>query len=108
MLAVNLEVVGEPCSRLPESHQSSAIGANCLPLYVIGQGTLLVTIGIFYVQQKFVVVKNLSIDCLLETDFLAAHKVVIDCREQVLCIRGVNGPAVPLAVDSASLPPLGL
>ena len=102
--AINQEVVGKPCVHLPESQQSTTIGANGLPLNVVGHVTLPVAIGDFNAQQKFVVVKNLSVDCLLGTDFLTAHKVVIDCGEQVLHIGGSNGPAVPFAVDSA-LPP---
>ena len=99
--AISQEVVGEPYIHRPESEHATTIGANGLPLDVVGHVTLPVAIGDLNAQQDFVVVKNLSVDCLLGTDFLTAHKAVIDCGAQVLRIGGSNGSAVPFAVDSA-------
>ena len=54
--------------------QGATMSANGTPLDVVGQATLLVTLEDFQVQQQFIVVKDLSVDCLLGADFLVTHK----------------------------------
>ena len=57
---------------------TALIGANGSPLDVIGQITLPVKIGNFQSDQVFIVVRTLTVDCLLGADYLVAHEVVIN------------------------------
>ena len=48
---------------------SQATGANGLPLQIIGQVTLKVSIGHITCQQKFIVANTLAVECVLGSGF---------------------------------------
>ena len=52
---------------------------------------MLVTLENFQVQQQFIVVKNLSVDCFLGADFLVTDEGIIDCGAGKLHLGGTNG-----------------
>ena len=66
------------------SSNLNTIAANGLPLEVVGNITVSVSLGKFRADQEFTVVKNLSVECILGGDFLVNHSAVIDCRESTL------------------------
>ena len=68
------------------------IGANGSLLDVIGQITLPVNIGNYQSAQVFIVVKTLTVDCLLGVDYLVAHEVVIDYKHAMVTIKGNEIP----------------
>jgi len=65
---VNYNVVKEvPIS----SVQTRAISADGSPLNVVGETVADIILGDVTVQQNFIVVRDLSVDCLLGADFFA-------------------------------------
>ena len=54
---------------------------------MIGQVKIPVTIGSFHTEQVFTVVKTLTVDCLLGSDFLIAQEVVIDYKKGTVIIK---------------------
>ena len=54
-----------------------AINANGSPLDVIGETVADIILGDLTVNQKFVVIRNLTVECLLGADF---------CRHTVQCV----------------------
>ena len=61
-----------------------------MPLDVVGQTTLVVCLSNFQVEQDFVVVHDLSVDCLLGANFLTQHDGVTDCGKiQTLTLRSL-------------------
>ena len=68
------------------------ICANGSLLDVIGQITLPVNIGNYQSAQVFIVVKTLTVDCLLGVDYLVAHEVVIDYKHAMVTIKGNEIP----------------
>ena len=93
--AVHTTLVPDSCVQDRPMSQGETVGANGTPLGVVGQATLLVTLGNFQVQQQFIVVKDLSVDCLLGADFLVTHKVIIDCGVGKLHLGGTDGQSIP-------------
>ena len=76
----------------------NTLAANGLPLEVIGQVTVPVSLGEFRAEQKFTVVRNLTVDCILGADFLVEHGAVIDCKASTLAV-GMNPRfKVPISV----------
>ena len=75
--AIHTALVPESCIREQPVLQGATMSANEIPLNVVGQTTLLVALEDFQVQQQFIAVKDLFMDCLLGADFLVAHKVII-------------------------------
>ena len=61
-----------------------AINANGSPLDVIGETVADIILGDLTVNQKFVVIRNLTVECLLGADFLQAHSAV--CCNHTLSI----------------------
>ena len=45
------------------------VGANGTPLDVVGQTSVTLQLGNFKVDHQFIVVRNLTVDCLLGADF---------------------------------------
>ena len=76
----------------PASPVDASWGANGSPLDVIGQITLPVNIGNFQSDQVFIVVRTLTVDCLLGADYLVAHEVVINYKQAIVEIKGHNIP----------------
>ena len=87
--------------------QGVTLSANGTPLGVVGQATLLVTLGDFQVQQQFIVVKDLSVDCLLGAGFLVTHEVIIDCGAGKLHLGGANGHTMLFTLHESASPPNG-
>ena len=57
-----------------------------------------VSLGEFRAEQKFTVVQNLTVDCILGADFLVEHGAVIDCKASTLAV-GMNPRfKVPISV----------
>ena len=81
--------------------QTETVGANGMPLDVLGQTTLTVQLGDFQVEQDFLVVRDLSVDCLLGANFLTRHDALIDCGRMEMTLGGPGGVRVPLS-NSAS------
>ena len=69
-----------------EREANSAVAADGVPLEVLGQVVIPVTLGTFRAEQKFVVVHNLTVDCILGADFLMEHGAIIDCKAKSLFI----------------------
>ena len=63
-----------------------AVGANGTPLDVVGQTTATVCLRDFKVDHQFIVVRNLTVDCLLGADFLQHHGAVLDCCHNMLSL----------------------
>ena len=68
-----------------------AVGANGMPLDVIGKMKVPVTLGPFSAEEEFTVThdQNLTVDCLLGANFLKKYGAVMDCRSSKLSI-GTN------------------
>ncbi|KAL5505541.1 hypothetical protein EMCRGX_G006991 [Ephydatia muelleri] len=64
---------------------SVVISANGVPLEVVGRVTANVVLGTFHHDQEFIVVRELTVQCLLGADFMEKHGVVIDYRTR--CIQ---------------------
>ena len=74
-----------------------AISANGSPLDVIGETVADIILGDLTVNQKFVVVRNLTVECLLGADFLQAHGAVLDCCNHTLSIGTSSRSSIPIS-----------
>ena len=72
-------------NQITDAGLTAPIGANGSPLDVVGQITLPVSIATY---QVFIVVNTLTVDCLLDADYLVAYEVVIDYKHSVVVIKG--------------------
>ena len=72
--------------------KSVPVGANGTPLYMVGQIQIPVKIGIYHTEQVFTVVNNLTVDCLLEAEYLVTHEVIIDYKHSQVSIKGHKIP----------------
>ena len=79
-------------NRITDTGLTAPIGANGSPLDVIGQITLPVNIGNFQSDQVFIVMRTLTVACLLGADYLVAHEVVINYKQGIVEIKGHNIP----------------
>ena len=59
-----------------------AMRANGSPLDVVGCVNIVITLDTFYTNHSFIVVQKLTVDCLLDMEFLA----VIDCVKNLLSL----------------------
>ena len=85
MSVINVNVV----KRQPnDKDKTRAVGANGTPLDVVGQTTVSIqqAIGDFKVNHQFIVVNNLTVDCLLGVDFLQMHGAILDCCSNTLSV----------------------
>ena len=78
---------------LPPSARSSinrtaplTIGANGIPLDVLGTVNVMVVLETIKVHQDFVVARKLTVECLLGMDFLSRHGAIIDCSKRKLTL----------------------
>ena len=60
--------------------KTSAVTTNGSHLNVVGQITLAVSMEQFTCNHTFVVINNLTVDCLLGADFLRKHEAILDCQ----------------------------
>ena len=74
---------------------SCAVGANGSPLDVVGQTTAL---GSFTVDHNFIVVGNLTVDCLLGADFMKYHAAILDCDLNVFSLGRESKVTIPIAL----------
>ena len=69
-----------------EQATASTVGANGLPMDVVGQISLSVSLCGTKVEQTFLVVEELTVEALLGADFLHKHKAVIDFAHHQLTL----------------------
>ena len=60
------------------------VGANGLPLDVLGSVNLQVNVNNVCTSHVFIVARMLTVDCLLGIDFLSCHGAVLDCARNTL------------------------
>ena len=81
------------------------MGANGTPLDVVGQTTVSLQLGDFKVDHHFIVVNNLTVDCLLGADFLQTHGAVLDCCSNILSVGQDFKVVIPMNVTKQFSPP---
>ena len=81
-----------------------AVGANGNPLDVCGQTTVTLQLGNFKVVHQFIIVCNLTIDCLL-ADLLQWHSAVLDCHSNTLSVGQDLRAVIPMNVTKHFSPP---
>ena len=64
-------------SQITAAGLKTTVGADGLPLEVVGQVTVPVSLGDFQTSQEFTVVKSLTADCILGADFLVKHSAIV-------------------------------
>ena len=94
----------ESTMHLMEQAAVSTVGANGLPVDVVGQISLSVCICGTVVKQTFLVVEELTVEALLGADFLDKHKAVLDFAHHRLTLG--NQPTSISAVDKLPQAPL--
>ena len=67
-----------------------------MPLDVVGKAKMAVSLGSFSTEEEFMVIRNLTVDCLLGADFLKEHGAVMDCRTSTLSIGEKSRYHVPM------------
>eukprot|EP00731_Ephydatia_muelleri_P037182 Em0411g3a len=80
----------------------TAIGANGLPLNVMGQVDLDICVGNFRTVHTFIVVRDLTFECILGADFLKVNKAVMDFRNNTLHLGNstIKIPSSDVSVSS--------
>ena len=73
-----------PHSMVIANSASSAVGANGDSLDVIGCIELTVVLDTLNVKHSFIVVKRLTVECILGIDFLSKYGAVIDCANDMV------------------------
>ncbi|KAL5479658.1 hypothetical protein EMCRGX_G023210 [Ephydatia muelleri] len=79
----------------------TAIGANGLSLKVMGQVNIGVSLGRFRAAHTFIVVKDLTFECILGVDFLRSNKAVMDFRTNTLHLEN-ESVMVPTQEETSS------
>ena len=80
--------------KLTES--TGAWGANGMPLDVVGAAKFAVSLGSFSTEEEFIVIHNLTVDCLLGVDFLKEHGTVMYSKSSILSIGKDSRCRVPM------------
>ena len=83
---------------IAKTKTQNTLAVNRLPLEVIGQVTVPVSLGECRAEKKFTVVKNLTVACILGADFLLEHGAVIDCNASTLPVHMNPWFKVPISV----------
>ena len=83
--------------------ETMMLGANGLPLDVKGLVELTVKLGTFSAIHPFIVVKDLTVGCLLGADFLTAYGAVIDCKCATLSLGRETRTQVPLSLGNRAI-----
>eukprot|EP00731_Ephydatia_muelleri_P010420 Em0005g1006a len=80
----------------------TAIGANGLPLNVMGQVDLDICLGNFRTVHTFIVVRDLTFECILGADFFKVNKAVMDFRNNTLHLGNspIKIPSSDVSVSS--------
>ena len=80
------------------------IVANGLQMSLVGQTELMVSLqGGFSVPHNFHVAKELSVECLLGSDFLQRHAAVINYAEQTMTLGSNMKYIVPLGTGTSTV-----
>ena len=77
------------------------VGLNGSPFDVIGRVNIPITIGDFVNTHLFVVVRKLTVDCLLGVDFLPQYGAGIDCVRNTLSLTTTRS-SLPLIAPATS------
>lgn len=85
-------------------HATAAVGANGMPLDVVGHTTLTVSLGSFCTQHRFTVVQHLTVDCLLGADFLHEYGAVLDCRNHTLTLGADTRHTIDITIGKGKQP----
>ena len=56
------------------------------PLDVVERAKTAVSLGSYSTEEEFIIICNLTLDCLLGVDFFKEHGVVVDCQCNTLSI----------------------
>ena len=70
------------------------IGTNGSLLDVVGQIKMPICIATLKTEQVFIVVTNLTVDCLLGVDYLVTHGVIIDYKCGCVVIKDNEIPII--------------
>ena len=95
---VHYDPLDESQRRQITSVETMMLGANGLPLDVKGSIELPVRLGLFHANHPFIVVQNLTVDCLLGAGFLTEYGAVIDCQSANLSLGKETRTQVPLTL----------
>ena len=90
-------------SQITAAGLRTTVGADGLPLEVVGQVTVPVSLGDFQTSQEFTVVKSLTANCILGADFLVKHSAVIDCRTATLALGDSPRWQVPISIGQTEM-----
>ena len=80
------------------STTSCAVGANGSPLDVVGQTIATITLGSFIVDHNFIVVWNLTVDCLLGANFMKYHAGILDCDHNTFRLGRESKVTIPITL----------
>ena len=84
---VSYDVIEDVTCLQPVTATLSAVGANGMPLEIVGETLVSVAIGSsFRAEHSFAVAKRLRVDCLLGADFLTLNSAVLDCANHHLSL----------------------
>ena len=89
--------------RLVES--AGAVGANGMPLDIVGRTTMILSLGSFNAEKEFTVIRNLTVECLLGADFLKEHGAVMDYTNSVLSLGKGSRFDIPIYMGRQCLTP---
>eukprot|EP00731_Ephydatia_muelleri_P037796 Em0565g3a len=102
MLSCCSGVLEDRSRNLVMATSRTAIGANGLPLNVMGQVDLDICVGNFRTVHTFIVVRDLTFECILGADFLKVNKAVMDFRNNTLHLGNstIKIPSSDVSVSS--------
>ena len=72
---VQLRSLSEEEQTITKTESSAAVSANGTPLDIGGQVKLVVSIGSFTYEHTFIVIRDLTVDCLLGADSLGCDRL---------------------------------
>ena len=97
MSIVNFDLIEDVTCLQPVTATLNAVGANGMPLEIVGETLVSVAVGSsFQTEHSFAVAKRLPVDCLLGADFLTLHSAVLDCANHHLSLGDNTRHHVPL------------
>ena len=92
---VRNDALSDNCRRMMTMTPKTAVGANGLPLKVMGQVAMKVSLDTFQAIQTFVVVQDLTFECILGADFLSCNKAFMNFRNNSLHLGNNTSITVP-------------
>lgn len=85
------------CDKISAIESNTTVAANGLPLEVVGQVILLVSLRNYKADQRIIVVQYQTANCILGADFLVKHCAVIDCNTATLTLGSNACWEVPIS-----------